>query len=76
MKELKIKPGPKIGAILDVLLAYVIDNPEMNNKKELFKIAKKLEKKDLIKLRELAKDKIEEKKEEEEEEIKSKYWVK
>ena len=76
MKELKIKPGPKIGAILDVLLAYVIDNPEMNNKKELFKIAKKLEKKDLIKLRELAKDKIKEKKEEEEEEIKSKYWVK
>jgi poly(A) polymerase/tRNA nucleotidyltransferase (CCA-adding enzyme) len=76
MKELKIKPGPKIGAILDVLLAYVIDNPEINNKKELFKIAKKLEKKDLIKLRELAKDKIEEKKEEEEEEIKSKYWVK
>jgi poly(A) polymerase/tRNA nucleotidyltransferase (CCA-adding enzyme) len=76
MQVLKIKPGPKIGAILDVLLSEVIENPEKNNKDSLEKRASELDKMDLEKLREMAKEKIEEKKEEEDQEIKKKHWVK
>jgi tRNA nucleotidyltransferase (CCA-adding enzyme) len=76
MKELKIKPGPMIGAILDVLLSEVIEDPKKNKKEVLLARAKALSKEDLIKLREMAKEKIEERKEEEDEEIKAKYWVK
>ena len=76
MKELKIKPGPILGAILDVLLSEVIENPEENTKSVLLKRAKELSGEDLSKLREMAKEKIEEKKEEDDEEIKAKYYVK
>lgn len=76
MQELKIKPGPKIGAILDVLLAEVIENASKNEKNILLTRAKDLIDEDLSKLREMAKEKIEEKKEEDDQEIKSKYWVK
>jgi poly(A) polymerase/tRNA nucleotidyltransferase (CCA-adding enzyme) len=76
MKELKIKPGPKIGAILDVLLAEVIEDASKNNKEFLLERSKELDKKDLGKLRQMAKVKIEEKKEEEDKEIKDKHWVK
>ncbi|HEX7586132.1 MAG TPA: HD domain-containing protein [Patescibacteria group bacterium] len=76
MKNLKIKPGPKIGAILDVLLSEVIEDAEKNKKEILLKRAKVLDQEDLEKLRKMAKVKIEEKKEEEDKEIKSKHWVK
>jgi poly(A) polymerase/tRNA nucleotidyltransferase (CCA-adding enzyme) len=76
MKDLKLAPGPKIGAILDVLLAKVIEEPELNNKKDLLALAKELISKDLDQLRLMAKEKIEEEKQEEEEAIKKKYWVK
>ncbi len=76
MKELNIKPGPKVGAILDVLLAEVIEEADKNNRAYLLQRAKELDKKDLEKLRRMARTKIEEKKEEEDKEIKSKYWVK
>lgn len=76
MKELKLKPGPMLGAILDVLLSEVIENPEKNKKEILLSRAKVLSKENLTKLREMAKEKIEEKKEEEDKEIKAKYWVK
>ncbi len=76
MKLLKIEPGPKIGAILDVLLAEAIEEPKKNEKKQLEKRAKELAKADLEELRELAKEKIEEKKEEDDQIIKGKYWVK
>jgi len=76
MKELKLKPGPMLGAILDVLLSEVIENPEENKKNILLKRAKELSKENLPKLREMAKEKIEEKKEEEDKEIKNKYYVK
>ena len=76
MKELKLKAGPMLGAILDVLLSEVIENPEKNTKSALLKRAKELSGEDLLKLREMAKEKIEEKKEEDDEEIKAKYWVK
>ena len=75
MKVLKINPGPKIGTILDVLLAEVIENPEINTQEYLSKRALELEKNDIEKLRKMAKVKIEEKKEEEDKEIKKKHWV-
>ncbi len=76
MQDLKLAPGPKIGAILDVLLAEVIENAEKNNKESLLIRAKQLDGEDLPKLRQMAKEKIEEKKEEDDQEIKGKYWVK
>lgn len=76
MKDLKMQPGPKIGAILDVLLAKVIENPDLNIKNDLLQLAKKLLNEDLTKLREMAKEKIEEEREIEDKEIKGKYWVK
>ena len=42
MKLLSIKPGPKIGQILDVLLGYVLDDPKNNKKIFLEKEVKKL----------------------------------
>jgi tRNA nucleotidyltransferase (CCA-adding enzyme) len=76
MKELKLKPGPMLGAILDVLLSEVIEDPEKNKKNILLARAKKLSEEDLSKLRGMAKEKIEERKEEEDEEIKAKYYIK
>ena len=76
MKDLSVKPGPVIGAILDVLLAEVIEDAAKNNRECLLERAKELMKIDLDKLREMAKEKIEERKEEDDEEIKKKYWVK
>jgi poly(A) polymerase/tRNA nucleotidyltransferase (CCA-adding enzyme) len=76
MKELRLKPGPILGAILDVLLSEVIENPKENKKEILLSRAKELCKVDLSKLREMAKEKIEERKEEDDEEIKAKYYVK
>ena len=75
MQELKIAPGPKIGAILDVLLARVIDDQKLNNKKDLLNLAEELNKKDLNSLRLIAKKKIDEEKKEEEKLMKKKYWV-
>jgi poly(A) polymerase/tRNA nucleotidyltransferase (CCA-adding enzyme) len=76
MEILKIQPGPIIGAILDVLLAEVIEEPEKNEKEFLEKRIMELAKMDLPVLRKMAKEKIEEKREEEDKEIKSRYWVK
>ena len=76
MKDLKLEPGPKIGAILDVLLAKVIENPALNDKKELLMLVKELIKNDLDQLRLMAKEKILEEQEEEDKRIKGKYWVK
>ncbi|MBU1102440.1 HD domain-containing protein, partial [Patescibacteria group bacterium] len=76
LEILKIEPGPKIGAILDVLLAEVIEDQNKNNKEDLSRRAKELNESDLSQLRVMAKEKIEEKKEEEDKIIKNKYWVK
>lgn len=76
IKNLKIKPGPKIGAILDVLLAEIIEDAEKNKKDSLIKRAQELSEENLDTLRKLAKEKIEEKKEEDDKEIKKKHWVK
>jgi tRNA nucleotidyltransferase (CCA-adding enzyme) len=76
MKLLKIEPGPKIGAILDVLLSEIIEDPKKNDKKKLEKRVKELDRENLEKLREMAKEKIEEKKEEEDLKIREKHWIK
>jgi len=76
IKNLKIPPGPKIGAILDVLLSEVIEDPDKNEKAKLLKRATILNQENLENLRKTAKVKIEEKKEEDDQEIKKKYWVK
>ncbi len=76
MKLLDIKPGPKIGTILDVLLGEVIEDPKLNDKKYLEKRAKELDKENLEDLRAKAKEQIEEKREEDDKKIKKKHWVK
>ncbi len=78
MKILKIGSGPKIGRILDVLLGYVLSDPEKNKKDFLEKKVKELGELPEKKLQELArkgaeeKNKIEIKKDEM---TKKKYWV-
>jgi len=76
MQDLLMTPGPKIGAILDVLLSEVIEDSAKNEKEFLLTRAKELDQEDLQKLREMAKERIEEKKEEDDKEIRDKYWVK
>jgi len=76
MESLDIAPGPKIGAILDVLLSEVIEDPKLNTKSILEERARELNKLELDELRERAKEKIEEKKEEEDKELKKEFWVK
>ncbi len=76
MDLLKIKPSPKVGAILDVLLAEVIEDPNLNNKKYLVKRSQELNKMDLSELRCRAKEAIKEKQEEDDKKIKGEFWVK
>lgn len=76
METLKIAPGPKIGAILDVLLSEVIDDPSLNTKEYLIKKSEELDKLDLKELRAKAKETIEEKKMEDDEELKKDFYVK
>lgn len=73
--ELKIPAGPKVGAILDVLLAEVIENPGLNTKDALLKRADILKESDLETLRAKAEEKIEEKRSEEDKQIKKRHWV-
>jgi len=72
---LKISSSPKIGAILDVLLSEVIDNPELNKKETLTVRAKELNKLELEELRTVAKEVIVAKQEEEDKNIKKQYKV-
>lgn len=72
---LGLQPGPKVGAILDILLSKVIDEPELNDKDKLFELARELNKEELNSLRDRAKKKIQMERAEEEELIKKKYWV-
>lgn len=79
MEILKIKPGPKIGKILSVLLDEVIENPQKNSKEDLkFRIGElgKLSDDELENLAKQAKEKKEEFEEGIEEEIKKRYYVK
>lgn len=75
MDKLKLEPSPKMGAILEVLLGEVLEDPKKNNKKYLLDRAKELMKDNLNDLRQKAKDLIEEKREEEDEMMKRSYGV-
>ena len=78
IKQLGIKPGPKIGYILDILLGYVLNDPKKNKKDFLVQETNKLGKLNDKNLREMAKmsqkecDKIRTKKDKM---TKQKYWV-
>ena len=75
IKILHITPGPKIGAILDVLLGEVLEDPELNNLAWLKKRAKELSQFELEELRLKAREVIEEKRLEEDKLIKKQYKV-
>jgi poly(A) polymerase/tRNA nucleotidyltransferase (CCA-adding enzyme) len=78
MSILDIKPGPKIGEILDILLGYVLDDPKKNKKEFLEKEALKLGELPDSELQKLSEKSEEEKSEVEikrDEMTKSKYWV-
>lgn len=71
--DLQMAPSPKMGAVLDVLLSEVLEDPERNTREYLLERAKKLQNFDLAELRTQAKELIEEKREEEDKKIKHKY---
>ena len=78
IKKLQLKPGPKIGAILSILLEEVLDDPKKNNTKILESRAKgliKLSGKELKQKQTRAKSKYKNILEEEETKIKKKYYV-
>jgi hypothetical protein len=54
MELLKIKPGPKIGLLLNALLAEVLEDPKKNKKSYLQKKLKELNKLPDLQLKELA----------------------
>jgi poly(A) polymerase/tRNA nucleotidyltransferase (CCA-adding enzyme) len=78
MDTLKIKPGPKVGQVLDVLFGYVLNDPKKNKKEflknEIQKIGK-LSEKELKTLAEKAKKEREEIEIKQDEMTKKKYWV-
>jgi len=78
MKILNIKPGPKIGQILDILLGYVLDDPKKNIKefleKEVLKLGK-LPDKELQNLAEKSKEEKSEIETKQDKMTKAKYWV-
>jgi len=74
MNELDIRPGPKVGLILNSLLAEVLEDPQRNTKEYLQKRIHELDKKSPEELRKSLK-KIEKAIEAEEKERMKKYYV-
>lgn len=78
MEILGIKPGPRIGQILGILLGYVLDNPKKNTEKFLKSEAKKLGEMsdfDLQKLAEKSEEEIARVETQQDKDTKQKYWV-
>lgn len=75
VKELALAPGPKIGALLDCLLAEVIEDPVKNETAWLLDRAKELMDNDLGVLRSLAKERIEEKNRDEDRSIRGRHRI-
>jgi poly(A) polymerase/tRNA nucleotidyltransferase (CCA-adding enzyme) len=71
--DLHMAPSPKMGAVLDVLLSEVLEDPERNTKEYLLERAQKLQELNLEELRAQAKEIIEEKREADDLNIKRKY---
>ena len=78
MKILKIKPGPIVGQILDILLGHVLEDPKKNTKefleKEIIKLGK-LSEKELVSLSKKAEKERESVEMKEDKMTKEKYWV-
>jgi len=75
MKLLKIEAGPRVGLLLNTLLAEVLEDPKLNTKEKLSQKAKELNKLSDKELREKTR-RVKEKKEEVDLGIKGKYFVK
>jgi len=78
MKILQIQAGPKIGAILNILLGYILKDPKKNKREFLEKEIKKLGKLEENKLIDLSKEAIQKRREVEtkrDKMTKKKYWV-
>jgi len=78
MRIMKIRPGPKVGQVLDILLSYVLEDPKRNEKEKLEKEIEKLSKLSDEKLKKLAQKARKEREEIEikrDEMTKKKYWV-
>ncbi|HXK36053.1 MAG TPA: HD domain-containing protein [Candidatus Paceibacterota bacterium] len=74
MEALKIPPGPKIGLILNTLLAEVLDDPALNERLLLLQRARELDKSSSADLQK-ALDRIEQAQEAQERERMKKYYV-
>ena len=75
MTELHLAPGPKIGALLECLLAEVIDDPGLNVRQLLLDRARQLMDNDLVVLRNLAKERIDRERESEDRAIRGRHRV-
>ena len=78
MSQLKIPPGPKIGHILDILLAYVLEDPKKNTKKWLSQKMSQLGKRDVATLKKMSQSARKEREQLEmkrDKMTKKKYWV-
>ena len=78
MRILNIKPGPKIGEILDILLDEVLENPENNEKSFLEKEIQKLgqfSEEELSNLAKKAKEEREKIEQKRDEMTRKKYWL-
>ncbi len=75
IEELGLAPSPKIGAILDCLLAEVIDDPKRNVRAHLLDRARQLMDNDLDVLRGLAQERINKEREAEDKTIRGRHRV-
>jgi len=78
MRILEIQPGPQVGDILDVLLGFVLEDPQKNKKEFLEKELKKLgnlAEKELKELAQKARKEREKLEMKQDEMTKKKYWV-
>jgi hypothetical protein len=73
--EFKLAPGPQIGAILDVVLADVIENPVLNERQALLELVKPLTTLDLAELRHKAKEVIAKERQAEDQAIRQQHHV-
>lgn len=76
IEKMNFKPGPEMGAILDVLLSEVIEDPELNKLELLEKRVEILRDDNLKELKIKAKDKIEEKRRKDDRKLKKGHYVK
>jgi len=75
IKELKLRPSPQIGGILNALLADVLANPEHNKKEILLKKALELKNKNPDDLKKMGAEAVEEADKKREEKIRQQYHV-